>query len=260
MATAARVDKRVAPAPAAAVHHRTCTLCEAMCGITIRTEGRRVLDVRGDPDDPFSRGHICPKAVALPDLHDDPDRLRKPMVRNGASWKEVSWDEALAHAGRGLVDVQRRHGRHAIASYLGNPTVHNHATLLFTQVLGRALATRSRYSATSLDQLPQMLAGFLMFGHQLLMPVPDVDRTQYLLVIGANPLASNGSLMTVPAFRSRLKALQAQNNCIADVRGLAIETRLMSPSTEWMWKLLKIDGQGSRYRSEPVSFRRPEAA
>jgi anaerobic selenocysteine-containing dehydrogenase len=186
----------------AETHFRACHLCEAMCGIAIETDGDRVVSIRGDDQDPFSRGHICPKAVALQDVHEDPDRLRRPLRRRGTSWEEISWNEALAEAAERLVGVQAAHGRDAAAVYLGNPVVHNYGALLFSQLLLKGLGTWNRFSATSVDQLPHMLASYLMFGHQLLLPVADVDRTSFLLMLGANPVASNGSLLTAPASRS----------------------------------------------------------
>jgi anaerobic selenocysteine-containing dehydrogenase len=191
-------------------HFRACHLCEAICGLVIETDGGRIVSVRADEADPLSHGHICPKAVALKDVHEDPDRLRRPLRRAASGWVEVSWDEAMAEAAERLSSVQREHGRNAVAVYQGNPVVHNFGALLFGQVLLKSLGTRSRFSATSVDQLPQMLASTLMFGHQLLLPVPDVDRTQFLLMLGANPLASNGSLMTAPGIEKRLQALRAR--------------------------------------------------
>ena len=209
-------------------HYRTCSLCEAMCGIAIEVEGGAIRSIRGDADDPFSRGHICPKAVALADLHADPDRLRRPMRRVGSEWQEIGWDEAMDEAARRLVEIQHQHGRDSIAVYLGNPNVHNYGALLQTQVLHRALRSRSRYSATSVDQLPHMLAALTMFGHQLLMPVPDVDRTGYFLMLGANPLASNGSLMTAPGIERRLKALKARGGRLIVVDPRRTETAALA--------------------------------
>src|SRR5262249_10953830 len=176
------------PSAVSHTHFRTCSLCEAMCGLAIEVDGSRILSIRGDEEDVFSRGHICPKAVALQDLHDDPDRLRRPVVRQGAEWREIGWKEALDLAADRLAEVQHAHGRNAVAVYQGTPTVHNYGAILYGQLLQRALRTRSRYSATSVDQLPHMLASLLMFGHQLLLPVPDLDRTSLLLMLGANPL------------------------------------------------------------------------
>jgi len=189
-------------------HFRTCTLCEAMCGIVVTTDGPRVTDIRGDPDDPFSKGHICPKAVALQDIHDDPDRLRRPLRRVGDTWTEVSWDEALNEVATRLKEVQAAHGSDAVATYLGNPTVHSSGAMLFAPDLARALRTKNRYSATSVDQLPHHVAAMLMFGHALLIPIPDIDHTQHLLMFGANPAASNGSLMTAPGVTDRIRAIR----------------------------------------------------
>src|SRR5262245_3589548 len=189
-------------------HYRSCPLCEATCGVAITTDGDRVVSVRGDDADPFSKGYICPKATALADLHSDPDRLRRPLVREGATWREVAWDDAFDRVASRLADIRKRHGKHAIAVYQGNPTAHNLGLMTFGQLLLRTLGTRNQYSATSLDQLPHMLAALLMFGNQLLMPVPDIDRTDLFVCLGANPLASNGSIMTAPDMRGRLKAIR----------------------------------------------------
>jgi anaerobic selenocysteine-containing dehydrogenase len=195
-----------------------------MCGLRIAVDGGSIRDIRGDDDDTFSRGHICPKGVALADIHKDPDRLRAPLRRDGAAWREIGWAEALDEAARGLAGVQKAHGRDAVAVYLGNPNAHNYGSLLTAQVLYRALRTRSRYSATSVDQLPHMLAALEMFGHQLLMPVPDVDRTQFFLVLGANPLASNGSLMSAPGIERRLRELRARGGRLVVVDPRRTET------------------------------------
>ncbi len=189
-------------------HYRSCTLCEATCGVAITTDGERVVEVRGDAADPFSKGYICPKASALVDLHVDPDRLRRPVRRDGERWIEIAWDEAYDLVARRIGEIRARHGVHAVAVYQGNPTAHNLGLLTYGQLLLRTLGTRNMYSATSLDQLPHMLAALLMFGNQLLMPVPDIERSELFICLGANPLASNGSIMTAPDMRGRLKRIQ----------------------------------------------------
>jgi anaerobic selenocysteine-containing dehydrogenase len=189
-------------------HYRSCPLCEATCGVAVTVEGDRVVSVRGDDDDPFSRGYICPKGTALADLHDDPDRLKRPVVRDGDSWREVGWDEAFDLVASKLQAIRAQHGKHAIAVYQGNPTAHNLGLLTYGQLLLRTVGTKNAYSATSLDQLPHMLAALLMFGNQLLMPVPDIDRSDLFICLGANPLASNGSIMTAPDVKGRLKAIR----------------------------------------------------
>ena len=193
-----------------ATHYRACNLCEAICGLAIEVEDDRILSIKGDPADPFSRGHICPKAVALKDIQDDPDRLRAPMRRDGAQWREIGWDEAFAFAAEGIGAVITAHGGDAVATYQGNPNVHNWGMMTHASAYLGLIKTRNRYSATSVDQLPFQLAAYWMYGHQLLLPIPDIDRTDYFLMLGANPLVSNGSLMTVPDVAKRLKALQAR--------------------------------------------------
>lgn len=179
-----------------------------MCGVTVVAEDDRVVSVRGDEDDPFSRGHICPKALALQDLHEDPDRLRHPMRRKGDRWEATSWESALDEAAERIHAIQKRDGNDAVAVYSGNPLAHNLPALLFGPLLLKGLRTRNRFSATSVDQLPHMFASYQMFGHQLLFPIPDIDRCDYMLVLGANPLASNGSIMTAPDVRRRLREVR----------------------------------------------------
>jgi anaerobic selenocysteine-containing dehydrogenase len=191
-------------------HYAACNLCEAICGLEIKVQDGRILSVRGDDADPFSRGHICPKAVALKDLHEDPDRLRKPIRRTANGWQEIAWDEAYREVATQLVALREAHGANCVAVYQGNPSVHNYGNLTHAQNFLGLLKTRNRYSATSVDQLPHQLVAYWMFGHQLLLPIPDIDHTQHFLVLGANPMASNGSLMTVPDFRGRLKELQGR--------------------------------------------------
>jgi anaerobic selenocysteine-containing dehydrogenase len=208
---------------ATALH--TCMLCEAVCGISVETSGNTVVSVRGDQADPFSRGHICPKAAALRDVHADPDRITQPLRRVGPDrFEPVSWDAALAEAAERIAAIQRRHGRNAVALYLGNPTVHSYSALLSVPFFGKALGTRARFSATSVDQLPHMLAALEMFGHQLLLPIPDIDRTAFLLVLGANPLVSNGSIMTAPGVAKRLEALRARGGRLVVVDPRRTET------------------------------------
>ncbi len=209
-------------------HYRTCHLCEAICGVEIRLRGNEILSIRGDPADPFSRGHICPKAVGLKDVHEDPDRLRHPVRRTTGGWQRIGWDEAIDEVARRIVAIQAQHGHDAVALYLGNPTVHSYSALLSGAVFARALHSRNRFSATSVDQLPHHLAAWLMFGHQLLLPIPDIDRTGYLLVLGANPVASNGSLMTAPDIVHRLKAIRARGGRIVVVDPRRSETAALA--------------------------------
>jgi anaerobic selenocysteine-containing dehydrogenase len=189
-------------------HFRACNLCEAICGIEITVQPDQRLDIRGDKDDPLSHGYICPKAVALQDIHYDKDRLKHPVRRIANGWQRIGWDEAFDEVAQNLKRVQAKHGRSAVATYLGNPNVHNYGSMLFAPGFIRSLHTRNRFSATSVDQLAHHLSGYLMFGHQLLLPVPDIDRTNYFLILGANPAVSNGSLMTAPGMSRRLKEVR----------------------------------------------------
>ena len=210
-------------------HHRVCHLCEAMCGLVIQTEGDKVTDVRGDKDDPLSRGHVCPKAVALQDIHEDPDRLRKPMKRIRTApgeyqHVEIEWSEALDLAADALASTIEKQGIDAIGVYFGNPSVHNYGMLTHQRNLFRHIRTRNRFSATSVDQLPHHLVSLWCFGHMLLHPIPDVDRTHYFLMLGANPLASNGSIWTVPDVRQRLKDLKSRGGKLVVVDPRRTET------------------------------------
>ncbi|GAB1819240.1 molybdopterin oxidoreductase family protein [Herbidospora sp. RD11066] len=184
--------------------HRTCPLCEAVCGLTITLDGDHVTRVTGDRDDPFSKGYICPKGASLGRLDEDPDRLSAPLVREGDQWREVSWEEAFAAVSQGLKDISGPER----AVYLGNPSAHSMAGALYGSALIRALGTRNVFSASTADQMPKHVASGLMFGHPMTIAVPDLDRTDFLLMLGANPLESNGSLCTAPDFPGRLKALR----------------------------------------------------
>lgn len=203
--------------------YRQCTLCEAHCGIQVEVEGGQVLRIGGDPEDVISRGYICPKAAALADLQSDPDRLRRPVRKLGGRFVEIGWDEALALAAAGLRGVQDRHGADAVATYLGNPSAHSSA-VFGGALVRRLLGTRNNYSATSTDQLPQYMSSFEMFGHYFVLPVPDVERTQHMLLLGANPAVSNGSLMTAPGFRGRIRAIRERGGRVVVVDPRRTET------------------------------------
>jgi anaerobic selenocysteine-containing dehydrogenase len=192
------------------VAFRICPLCEACCGLELRLSGGRVVGVRGDGADPFSRGYVCPKGAALAELHEDPDRLRAPLVKRDGRFVEVGWDEAFDEIGRRLPPILERHGRDAVALAVGNPSVHKMGLLLYVPRLARALGSKNVFTASTLDQMPKQLSAGLMFGTWLSVPVPDLDRTDLLLVLGANPVESNGSMWTVPDFRARAKALRAR--------------------------------------------------
>jgi hypothetical protein len=206
----------------------TCTTCEAACGIVVEVDGDRVTGVRGDPDDPMSRGYVCPKVVAMPDLHENPDRLSRPLVREGSGFRETSWEDALIRAARGLRRVRREHGKDVLAIHQGNPTAHNLGLMTVGQVLLRTLGTKNVFSASTADQVPHMRAAHDMFGHVLFMPVPDIERTDLWLLVGANPVVSNGSIMTAPDVRRRIHDLRARGGKLVVVDPRRTETAALA--------------------------------
>lgn len=199
-----------------------------MCGLEIELEGEQIVTVRGDDRDPLSRGHICPKGPAIQGLHEDPDRLRRPLRRDGERWEEIGWDEAIALAVEGMARVQREHGRDALGMYLGNPTLHSLGAVLYGPELLKAIRTKNVFSASSVDQLPQMVAAYEVFGHRLLMPVPDIDHTHHMLIFGANPVVSNGSIMSAPGIKDRLRAIQTRGGKVVVVDPRRTETAALA--------------------------------
>ncbi|MEM1121654.1 MAG: molybdopterin oxidoreductase family protein [Bacteroidota bacterium] len=227
-------------------HYRNCNLCEAMCGLEIQTEGNTVLSIKGDKEDPFSRGHICPKALGMKDIYEDPDRLKYPIKKTENGWEQISWEAAFEEVTNKLKDIQRKYGDNAIGVYQGNPSVHNVGTTLFSPNFVRSLKTTNRFSATSVDQLPHHLAAMTMFGHPALMPVPDIDRTDFWLILGGNPLVSNGSIMTAPDLGKRLRAIKKRGGKVVVVDPRRTETAdkasqhiFIKPGTD-VWLLLAM--------------------
>ncbi|HEX5630376.1 MAG TPA: molybdopterin-dependent oxidoreductase [Acidimicrobiia bacterium] len=221
---------------------RTCPLCEATCGLEVTVTEGRVTRIRGDRDDLFSKGFICPKGSTLGELHEDPDRLRRPQIRRGDTWSEVSWEEAFAEIERRLQPIREQHGNDAVAVYLGNPNVHGLAGTLYVRPLVKALGTHNVFSASTVDQMPKHVSSGLMFGHPLTIPVPDIDRTDYLLMMGANPKASNGSLATAPDWPGRMTAIRERGGkvVVIDPRRtesaeLADEHLFIRPGSDAAW-------------------------
>src|ERR1041384_2731985 len=244
-----------------APHYRTCNLCEAICGIEIEVRPFQRLNIRGDEDDPFSRGYICPKAVALQDIHYDKDRLKHPLRRTARGWQRIGWDEAFTEVTQNLKRIRAQYGCNSLATYLGNPTVHNYGALLFAPGFIRSLHTRNRFSATSVDQLAHHLASFLMFGHQFLLPVPDVDRTDFFLILGANPAVSNGSMMTAPGMARRLEAIRARGGKVVlidprqnETARLASEHLFIRPGTDVLLLLALLHVVFEEGLTKPNSF------
>lgn len=206
------------------VHYRACNLCEAICGLEIKYVRNQIISIAGDKNDSFSRGHICPKAVALKDIYEDPNRLRQPVKRTESGWEAISWEEAFDEVATKLKDIQHKYGNNAVAMYAGNPSVHNSGTFLSGTSLMRSLKTKNIFSATSTDQLPHHFAAWQMFGHPFLLPIPDIDNTDFWLIMGGNPVASNGSLMTVPDVANRLKAIQQRGGKVVVIDPRFTET------------------------------------
>lgn len=221
-------------------HFRACNLCEAICGLEITVSNtNEILTIKGDPLDPLSRGHICPKAVALKDVYTDENRLKTPVLRTKNGWEKISWTDAFDEIARKIKEIQTAHGADAVGTYTGNPSVHNSGTLLTRPNFLRQLKTKNNFTATSVDQLPHHFAAWTMFGHGFLLPVPDIDRTDLMLILGANPLASNGSMMTAPGVANRLREIQKRGGkfIVVDPRRtetakLADEHFFIKPATD----------------------------
>lgn len=215
-------------------HHRTCTLCEAMCGIIIDYQGERIVSIAGDKDDRHSRGHICPKGYALQDLHNDPERLKTPLKRVGNKWINIDWDEALEEVAQRLVGVQKKYGNDSVGVYWGNPVAHNLGLMITVEDFRKALGSRNYFSASTLDQMPHQLTSYLMFGNGFTFTIPDIDRTDYMLMLGANPAASNGSLMSAGDVLGRLEAIKERGGKLVLVDPRRTETALYASEHQFI--------------------------
>lgn len=219
-----------------------------MCGLAITTNGNEIVSIRGDEKDPLSRGHICPKAIAIQDLYNDPDRLKYPVRPIKGGWERIGWQEAFDEIKTRIKQIRKAYGHDAMAIYYGNPMAHYHGTVLFLGFLLKALKTKNRFSASSVDQLPLMMACYLMFGHQFLFPVPDIDRTDYFILIGANPAVSGGSIMTAPGIARRIKKIQKRGGKVVVIdpvytktASLADRHLFITPGTDALLMLALIN-------------------
>ena len=213
--------------------YRTCPLCEAGCGLEITVApNEQMVRIRGDMDDVFSRGYICPKGSTLKQLHEDPDRIRQPLVKRDGVHVAVSWDEAWQAVHDGIMGVIERHGRGSLAAYMGNPNAHNLGPQMYSGAMLRAMGSRNMFSASSVDQMPKHVAGGLVFGTAQSIAVPDLDHTDYLFMLGANPYASNGSLCTAPDFPGRMQAIRERGGkvVVVDPR----RTKTADAADEWV--------------------------
>jgi len=219
------------------IHARTCHICEANCGVLVEVEGREILSIKGNPDHVLSRGHICPKATAIADLQDDPDRLHKPVKKVDGQWQEIGWEQAFTEIAAKMIALKGQGAKPAM--YMGNPAAHDYGISTQISTLRRAIGLKNIYSASTLDQIPHHVVQYHMYGHVSLAAVPDIDRSQYLLIIGGNPAASNGSIWTVPDFKRRVKEMQARDGklVVVDPRRtetakLADEHHFVKPGTD----------------------------
>jgi anaerobic selenocysteine-containing dehydrogenase len=210
------------------IHYRTCNLCEAMCGLKITYKEKKIISIVGDKKDPLSKGYICPKSQALKDLYEDSDRLKTPIKRSENGWEKISWVEAFDEIEHQIKKIQEKYCNDAVATYQGNPNVHNLGAILYGGPFLKSLKTKQKYSATSADQLPHHIASLKMFGHQMLIPIPDIERTHYLLILGANPGASNGSLLTAPGFSQKIKNIQKRGGKVINIDPRYTETSKIS--------------------------------
>ncbi|MFA7765708.1 molybdopterin oxidoreductase family protein [Streptomyces sp. NRRL S-448] len=213
---------------------RICPLCEATCGLTLTLAEGVVTGARGDREDVFSRGFICPKGAAFGALDSDPDRLRGPLVRRDGRLREATWEEAFEAIAAAVPALVQEYGAQSVGVVLGNPNVHTMAGALYPPLLLKSLGTRNLFTASTLDQMPKHVSSGLLFGDPFAIPVPDLDRTDFLLLLGANPVESNGSLCTAPDFPGRLKALRARGGTLVVVdprrtRTAALADRHLAP-------------------------------
>lgn len=206
-------------------HYRTCNICEAMCGIEVKHQGKEILSIKPDKDDPFSLGHICPKAVALQDYYHDPERLKKPIKKTAnGEWEEIEWDAAFTEIGTRMRAIQADHGKNAVGVYLGNPNAHNFGNAIFLPQFIKALGSNNRYSSASADQMPHHFAANYMLGTGMAISVPDINRTDFMLIIGGNPVVSNGSMMTGAGMPTRIKAIKQRGGKVVVIDPRKTET------------------------------------
>lgn len=225
---------------------RICPFCESTCGLRITLQGDRVERVEGNPEDLFSRGYLCPKGANIANASDDPDRLTTPLVRRGGQFEPATWDDAFARIRQGIGEIRSQYGKDAVGVYVGNPNSHNLAAPLYLRHVIKAVGSRNLFSPATADQVPTQVACARMYGSSKAVPVPDVDRTDFLLIFGANPMVSNGSLCTAPNFPARLRTLRARGGRIIVVDPRTTATAAMAdqhlairPATD-VWLLLAI--------------------
>ncbi|ART67572.1 molybdopterin dinucleotide-binding protein [Mycobacterium dioxanotrophicus] len=213
------------------LHLRTCPLCEAMCGLEIHVENGRVAHIRGNRNDVWSRGHICPKGASLAALHDDPDRIRRPMIKVAGQWREVDWDTAFRRCTELLAPVIQQYGIGAVSSYIGNPSAHTFSLGRYIGVLLGLSGIPTSYSSGTVDQWPKNLTSHLMYGGWWSFPVPDIEHTDLLVVMGANPAASQGSVLSAPDVMGAIARIRQRGKVIVID---PVRTATAAKADEWL--------------------------
>ena len=211
--------------------YRSCPTCEASCGLRVEIDSasRKVLRIEGDEDDQRSEGYLCPKAYAMKEIYEDAERLKKPIRKRGdGSWEEIEWDEAMEFATAKLLEIKEAHGANANGYYIGNPTGHNVGAQLYLPPLMNGLGTERSFSAATMDQFPQNVALHTMIGDPWMFPIPDIQRTEFFVCMGGNPLVSQGSLMSGPNAKKRLKAITDAGGRVVTIDPRRTETAEIS--------------------------------
>lgn len=214
------------------LHHRTCPLCEGMCGVTVKVEGGQVATVRPNRQDVWSQGHVCPKGTTLGALHDDPDRLRTAMVRDGSEWKSASWDTALERLEELAEGVRNRHGPHAFAAYGGNMAGKDATLSRYTGLMLATSGIQQVYSSGTVDQHPKNLSAMLMFGNEWKIPIPDLDNTDLFVIFGGNPAASKGSIFSHRDVMGAMRDLRARGGRVIVID--PVRTKTAQAADQWI--------------------------
>lgn len=224
------------------VFRRSCSICEAACGLRIHvdTQQRQVLKVEGDPDDFRSQGFVCPKSQAMKGIFEDPQRLRQPHRKQAdGSWRPISWDEALAETTSRLLAIREQHGFESLAVYLGNPIGFDAGGMLYSTHFMRALMTPRVFTAATMDHFPKLFASKALYGRGNILPIPDIDRCDYFLCLGANPVISQGSLMSAPGVKKRLQGIKDRGGKLvvidprrSETAAIADESHAIVPGTD----------------------------
>ena len=217
-----------------------CRICEPLCGMVATVEDGRLVALRPDRDHPLSAGFACQKGIAFTEVQNDPDRVTTPLRRNrrDGGFEPVSWDEAMTDIATRLASIHRSHGPGGIGWYFGNPGAFSYSHTLWLPMFMAALGRGAHlFTAGSQDVNNRFVASQLLYGNPLALPVPDVLRTDFLVVIGANPIVSHGSVLTVPRLRDRLHDIVKRGG-----RVLVVDPRRTETAAQFEWLGIIPDG------------------